>query len=68
VTVKVNVARSPDEADQQAAGVDVLAAMFEEEAKPVGFTEEFDPNAEPGEIAVEVMEDAAATAGDEAEG
>jgi large subunit ribosomal protein L9 len=50
VTVKVNVARSPDEADQQAAGVDVLAAMFEEEAKPVGFTEAFDPNAEPGTI------------------
>ena len=32
VTVKVNVARSPDEAEQQAAGVDVLAAMFEDEA------------------------------------
>lgn len=50
VTVKVNVARSPDEADQQAAGVDVLAAMFEEEAVPTGFTEKFDPNAEPGTI------------------
>ncbi len=32
VTVKVNVARSPDEAEQQAAGVDVLKAMFEDEA------------------------------------
>ncbi|MDE2436993.1 MAG: 50S ribosomal protein L9 [Sphingomonadales bacterium] len=32
VTVKVNVARSPDEAEQQAAGVDVIAAMFEDEA------------------------------------
>ena len=62
VTVKVNVARSPDEAEQQAAGVDVLAAMFEEEAAPTGFTEEFDPNAEPGEIAAEVIEDAAAAA------
>jgi large subunit ribosomal protein L9 len=51
VTVKVNVARSPDEADQQAAGVDVLKAMFEEEAAPIGFTEAFDPNAEPGTIA-----------------
>ncbi len=50
VTVKVNVARSPDEAEQQAAGVDVLAAMFEEEAVPTGFTEAFDPNAEPGTI------------------
>jgi large subunit ribosomal protein L9 len=68
VTVKVNVARSPDEAAQQAAGVDVLKAMFEEEAVPTGFTEEFDPNAEPGEIAAEVVEDAAATAGEEAEG
>ncbi len=53
VSVKVNVARSPDEAAQQAAGVDVLAAMFEEEAAPTGFTEAYDPNAEPGEIAVE---------------
>ncbi len=32
VTVKVNVARSPDEAEQQAAGVDVIKAMFEDEA------------------------------------
>ena len=50
VTVQVNVARSPDEADQQAQGVDVLAAMFEEASVPTGFTEAFDPNAEPGEI------------------
>lgn len=56
VQVKVNVARSPDEAEQQAAGVDVLAAMFEEEALPTGFTEAFDPNAEPGEIAAEAAE------------
>jgi large subunit ribosomal protein L9 len=64
VGVKVNVARSPDEAEQQAAGVDVLKAMFEEDAKPVGFTEAFDPNAEPGEIAVEMAEEAAAEEGD----
>jgi len=32
VMVKVNVARSPDEADQQAKGVDVIAAMFEDDA------------------------------------
>jgi large subunit ribosomal protein L9 len=62
VNVKVNVARSPDEAEQQAAGVDVLAQMFEEEAAPTGFTEAFDPNAEPGEIAAEVIEDAAEAA------
>ena len=48
VTVKVNVARSPDEASQQAAGVDVLAAMFDTDT--AGFTEAFDPNAEPGTI------------------
>ena len=32
VSVKVNVARSPDEAEQQAAGVDVIRAMFEDDA------------------------------------
>lgn len=49
VTVKVNVARSPEEAELQAQGVDVMSAMFEKDES--GFTEEFDPNAEPGEIA-----------------
>ena len=38
VTVKVNVARSPEEADLQAQGVDVLQQMFEEEAAPVAET------------------------------
>ncbi|MFK4873924.1 50S ribosomal protein L9 [Novosphingobium sp. ZW T3_23] len=51
VNVKVNVARSPDEADLQSQGVDVMAAMFEQDVS--GFTEAYDPNAEPGEIAVE---------------
>jgi large subunit ribosomal protein L9 len=51
VGVKVNVARSPDEADLQAQGVDVMAAMFEQDVS--GFTEKYNPNAEPGEIAVE---------------
>jgi large subunit ribosomal protein L9 len=31
VTVGVNVARSPDEAEMQSQGIDVIAAMFEEE-------------------------------------
>jgi len=66
VTVQVNVARSPDEADQQAQGVDVLAAMFEEEAAPTGFIEAVDPNAEPGEIPADVVEDAAEAAPAEA--
>jgi large subunit ribosomal protein L9 len=49
VTVKVNVARSPEEADLQSQGVDVMASMFEKDT--AGFTEDFDPNAEPGVIA-----------------
>ncbi len=51
VSVKVNVARSPEEADLQSQGVDVMAAMFEKDE--AGFTEDYDPNAEPGEIAME---------------
>jgi large subunit ribosomal protein L9 len=48
VTVKVNVARSPEEAELQAQGIDVMASMFERDE--AGFTEEFDPNAEPGVV------------------
>lgn len=48
VTVKVNVARSPEEAELQAQGIDVMASMFEREE--AGFTEQFDPNAEPGVV------------------
>ena len=46
VLVKVNVARSPEEADLQAQGVDVMAQMFERDT--AAFTEEFEPGAEPG--------------------
>ena len=49
VTVKVNVARSPEEAEMQAKGVDVMAQMFERDE--AGFTEDYDPNAEPGATA-----------------
>jgi len=49
VTVKVNVARSPEEAELQAQGVDVMAQMFERD--DAGFTEAYDPNAEPGATA-----------------
>ncbi|WP_448502858.1 50S ribosomal protein L9 [Sphingomonas sp.] len=49
VTVTANVARSPEEAELQSQGVDVMAAMFEKEES--GFTEERDPNLEAGEIA-----------------
>jgi large subunit ribosomal protein L9 len=51
VTVKVNVARSPEEAELQAQGIDVMASMFEREE--AGFTEQFDPNAEPGVVPAE---------------
>jgi large subunit ribosomal protein L9 len=44
--VKVNVARSPEEADLQAQGVDVMAQMFERDT--AAFTEEFVPGQEPG--------------------
>ena len=49
VTVKVNVARSQEEADLQAQGVDVMAQMFERDT--AAFTEDYDPNAEPGATA-----------------
>jgi large subunit ribosomal protein L9 len=55
VMVKVNVARSPDEAELQAKGVDVMAAMFEQDTG--GFTEAYDPNAEPGAIPTDLLED-----------
>lgn len=46
VSIKVNIARSPEEAELQAKGVDVTADMFERD--DAGFTEAYDPNAEPG--------------------
>ena len=55
VMVKVNVARSPEEADLQAQGVDVSSQMFERDAAPV---------IEPDEL---VAEEAAAEAGEVAE-
>jgi large subunit ribosomal protein L9 len=68
VTVKANVARSPEEADMQAQGVDVMQAMFEKDE--AGFTEDYDPNAEPGATA-EVQAEASAepaAEGENAEG
>jgi large subunit ribosomal protein L9 len=67
ITVKVNVARSPEEAELQAQGVDVMAQMFERDN--AGFTEHYDPNAEPGATAEAGATDEAraAPAEDEAE-
>ena len=64
VTVKVNVARSPEEAELQAQGIDVMASMFERDE--AGFTEEFDPNAEPGVVPAEATAEAEAAAPAEA--
>ena len=58
VTIQVNVARSPEEAELQAQGVNVMAQMFEKDT--ASFTEAYDPNAEPGTIAGD--EEAAAPA------
>ena len=56
VSAKVNVARSPEEAELQARGVDVTADLFEREE--AGFTEDYDPNAEPGASADQPAEEA----------
>ncbi|MEO5810087.1 MAG: 50S ribosomal protein L9 [Sphingomicrobium sp.] len=56
VTVKVNVARSPEEADLQAQGIDVMKSMFEREE--ASFTEDDDPAAEPGELPSDSAEEA----------
>jgi large subunit ribosomal protein L9 len=59
LAAKVNVARSPEEAELQAKGVDVTQDLFEREE--AGFTEDYDPNAEPGATAeaVEAADDEA---------
>ena len=54
VTIKAN------EAELQSKGVDVIDAMFDSEVG--GFTEAYDPNAEPGEIPADLLDDSAATA------
>ena len=71
VTVGVNVARSPDEAEMQKQGIDVIAAMFEEEqAEAVASAlepdseDEFDDATPPSERAAE--EAPAATEDEEA--
>ena len=65
VTVKVNVARSPEEADLQAQGVDVMAQMFERDT--AAFTEQNEPGAEPG-VPAEAGAEAPALEGEAEEG
>jgi large subunit ribosomal protein L9 len=68
-TVKVNVARSPEEADLQAQGIDVIAQMFEEQAAPVAAEElSAEPEAEaPTEAAEEPTAEAPAESAAEPE-
>ena len=65
VTVSVNVARSPEEAELQAQGVDVMAQMFERDT--TAFTEDYDANAEPGASADAAKAEAAEGADAEAD-
>ena len=60
VIIHVNVARSPEEAELQAQGIDVMAEMFEKDV--AGFTEQRIAGAEPGEILPEPEVEAAAEA------
>jgi large subunit ribosomal protein L9 len=60
VTVKANVARSDDEAKLQSEGVDVLAAMFEDEQRAIEEQAEatrIETSLEPGEIPAELLAD-----------
>ncbi len=65
VTIRVNVARSPEEAELQAAGKDVMAEMFEKDV--AGFTEERIEGAEPGEILTDRDETSSDSGGSDAE-
>jgi large subunit ribosomal protein L9 len=71
VSVGVNVARSPDEAEMQKQGIDVIAAMFEEEQAEAVATamepdseDEFDDATPPSERAAETSDDATDEKGD----
>ncbi len=64
ITIQVNVARSPEEAELQAQGKDVIAEMFEQDVS--GFTEERDASLEPGEIAPESTDEAPVAEGETA--
>jgi len=74
LTVGVNVARSPDEAEMQSQGIDVIAAMFEEEqaaaaalALEPDSEDEIEEGTPPSEAAAEADEAVADEAGEESE-
>ena len=64
VTVKVNVARSPEEADLQAQGIDVLQQMFEEQAAPM-VAEDLAPASDEAADEAPAAEEASAEASEE---
>src|SRR3546814_11732447 len=73
-TVGVNVARSPDEAEMQKQGIDVIAAMFEEEqaaaaalALEPDSEDEIEEGTSPSEAVAEAGDAAADEAGEENE-
>jgi large subunit ribosomal protein L9 len=69
VKVKVNVARSDDEAELQRQGVDVFAQMFADDqadAAEMADANRIDPNMEPGEIPAELFERDSDNGGDAA--
>src|SRR5690349_22133335 len=68
VVVHVNVARSPEEADLQAQGIDVLQQMFEEEAAPIAAEELAEAAEEAPETQVGTAEEPAADETRETEG
>jgi large subunit ribosomal protein L9 len=57
VTVKVNVARSPEEADLQAQGIDVMAQMFERDTAVLA--EPAAPGSEPGDAGEAAVDEGA---------
>ncbi|WP_299326553.1 50S ribosomal protein L9 [Parasphingopyxis sp.] len=62
-TIKVNVARSPEEAERQAEGIDVIAEMFEKEqaeiaAAEIGAEEEAETEADAEEAAADAADEA----------
>ena len=64
-TIKVNVARSPEEAERQADGVDVIAEMFEQEQAEIAAADLSEDDADESEAPEAAAEGEAAEAGDD---